>query len=245
MYTRKADLDVASRSERADSEMSVSMVVAAPNSCAIKADLALVERATDQIRIILAKTVGRAMDEVGQYLLREFYDNNPDAYYSKSHSKHASLALLAQRCQTMELPVRQTFLANALQIAIFSRQLPASSPFMSLPPSHRVELLKVGSPERADALAAKAIESRMSVKKLRDAVRKEREKNKSTRGRKPTPLVLKTLRVCMKALRDDVTGRLTFKRDDVDELSEEQLEDARSIADTLTKRIEEVMKLLG
>ena len=96
-----------------------------------------------------------------------------------------------------------------------SRQLPDGSSFLQLPASHRVELLRLRSADRVEVVAATAVEKRLTVKKIRDVVRKEREKTKSSRGRKPTPSLLRALNGCVRALRDESTGRLAFKRDDI------------------------------
>src|SRR4051794_21990649 len=54
-------------------------VVALPRS-AEKVDRELVEHAVSHIRDELAKTVTRGMDEVGRYLLKMFYDDDPELY---------------------------------------------------------------------------------------------------------------------------------------------------------------------
>jgi hypothetical protein len=108
-----------------------------------------------------------------------------------------------------------------------------------------VELLRLGSPDRIEQLAARAVEGSLPVRKLRDLVRKERDKTKGSRGRKPTPQALRALRSCVRDLRDESTGRLALRRDDIDRLSEAQLAEARSLVETLSKRVEELAKLLG
>ncbi|MBI5531160.1 MAG: hypothetical protein HY898_00490 [Deltaproteobacteria bacterium] len=213
--------------------------------CASVEDDALVKRASEQIRSILGATIARGLEEIGKVLLREFFNNDPALYRSTSHHKHVSLRLLVERCETMDPPVRRTTLANALQMACLIRELPSHSPFLSLPPSHRVELLRAGSPARVDELAGRVLESKMTVKKIRETLRKERGKSKSKRGRKPLPPIVRTLRAAIKMLRDDTTGRLIFRRDDVDALRQEHLAQARADIDVVAKRIEEFIKLLG
>jgi hypothetical protein len=244
-----AEVDVGVRPGRQSSELMKDDVEDRPvvmelPANAKRADPTLVDGVVGQIRGILALTVSRGMDEVGQLLLREFFDNNPTLYSSVSPTKHASLRLLMDRCETMDLPVRRTFLANALQLAVFTRNLPESSVFLQLPPSHRIELLRLRSADRAESLAAAAVEKKMTVKRVRDAVRKEREKTKSSRGRKPAPPIMKAIAACVKALRDESTGRLCFRRDDVTSLDPEQLLETRSMAANLSKRMDELAKLL-
>jgi len=147
-------------------------VVALPRS-AEKVDRDLVERAVSHIRDELTKTVTRGMDEVGRYLLQTFYDNDPELYFSASPSKHASLRLLIERCESMDFPVSRTFLANSLRMAAVSKDLPRAATFRRLPSSHRVELLRLKAPENVERLASKAISQKLSVQKLRALIQKE------------------------------------------------------------------------
>jgi hypothetical protein len=214
-------------------------------SCAVEEDEKLVTEAAVHIKRILAQTVQRSFEEVGQYLFATFYGSDAEAYFSMNQSKHASLRLLMDRCGTLELPVNKAFLARAIQMAVLLRQLPKQSRFLSLPTSHRLELLKVKSTDKVEQLAERAYEGNMTVQRLRDVVRKEVIRTKSTRGRKPIPTVLKALNACAKALRDEGTGRLALRRDDVAELNEEQFAEAQALADAISKRVDELLKLLG
>src|ERR1700748_3462418 len=81
--------------KRSASEIVVDMAL--PES-AEKVDRALVERSVEDIREIIAKTVSRGQDEVGRYLLKEFFDNDPSIYLASGPAKHASLAKLIDRC---------------------------------------------------------------------------------------------------------------------------------------------------
>lgn len=213
---------------------------------ATKADKELVERSVAEIRNILAQTLTRGMDEVGQHLLREFYDDDPALYHSASPNKHASLRLLLDRCESIDLPVSRTFLANALRMAAMTKALPRSASFLRLPPSHRVELLRVKEPERVERLASKVVEAKLSVQKLRKLVQKEdaRKDETPTRGRKRTPEVIRSIESCLRALRDEETGRLLFRRSDISQLNEEQLERGQAALATLEKRVAELRRLL-
>lgn len=221
-------------------------VVALP-AAAEKADKALVDRAISHIRDVVAKTVARGLDNVGSYLLREFYDDDPVLYLSSSPSKHASLSLLIQRCESLELPVSRTFLANALRMAVVTKQLPRAATFHKLPPSHRVELLRVRAPETLERLASKVVEGKLSVQKLRTLVQKEQEKGKdaSGRGRKRSPEVLKAIEACLRVLRDEETGKLLFHRSDVTEMTDEQQAKADAALRSLEKRVADLRRILS
>jgi hypothetical protein len=227
-------------------EPAIAEIVVLPASAA-KADKALVERAVSHIRDVVAKTVARGLDDVGSYLLREFYDDDPALYLSASPSKHASLSMLVERCESLELPVSRTFLANALRMASVTKQLPRAATFHKLPPSHRVELLRVRAPEKLERLASKVVEGKLSVQKLRTLEQKEQDRSNeaSGRGRKRSPEVLKAIESCLRVLRDEETGKLLFHRSDVAELTDEQQARADAALKSLEKRVAELRRILG
>lgn len=206
-------------------------------------DERLVDQAVEDLQAILAETVSRGMEQIGTYLLDAFYSGSPDAYLSTTPSKHASLNLLMQRCETLELPIRRTALSNALRVAAFSRSLPKGAQFNKLPPSHRVELVRVGDPERVEAIAARAVDEDLSVAKVRELVREEQPKPKT--GRPRTPPALKMLDACVRQLTNTETRRLALKKSDVKEMDDEDRAEARARLDTLKRRIEAMEKLLG
>ena len=213
---------------------------------ATKQDEKLVNKAAKQIRDILARTVSQGLEEVGNYLLDTFYEGNPELYQSLKPSKHASLTLLEERCETLELPVSRTFLANAIGVAVMTKHLPKSSSFLKLPPSHKTELLGISTPEKAENLAAKVREGKLTVQKLRELVRKERAKGKKNpQGRKPTPTIVRVLTSCAKLLRDQATGRLVFRKADFAELTDDQREEVKELLLLFQKRLEEIQKHLG
>jgi len=243
----RTEANVARRTEESPTE---AIVVAeqepALPASATKQDEKLVDKAAKQIREILARTVAQGLEEVGTYLLDTFYEGKPELYQSLKPSKHASLSLLEERCETLDLPVSRTFLANAIGVAVMTTHLPKSSSFLKLPPSHKTELLGISTPEKAENLAAKVLEGKLTVQKLRELVRKERAKGKKNpQGRKPTPTVVRVLTACAKLLRDQATGRLVFRKADFAELTPEQVEEVKELRDTILKRMEEVQKHLA
>jgi hypothetical protein len=232
--------------KREDDQTASATLLVLPKS-AEKADRDLVERSVAHIRGLLAKTVTRGMEEVGRYVLREFYDDDPELYLSASPNKHASLRLLIERCESLDFPVSRTFLANALRMAAVTKELPRSASFHRLPPSHRVELLRIKAPEQVERLAAKAVEARLSVQKLRALVQKEGDRTRSgaVRGRRRTPEALKAIEACLRALRDEATGRLLFRRSDIDQMTEEQVARGQAAVAMLEKRVTELRRLMG
>ena len=212
-----------------------------------KIDRELVDRSVKVVREIVAKTVARGQDEIGQYLLQEFFGDDPHVYAASGPAKHASLRKLLDRCESMELPVSRTFLLNALRIAAAAKQLPRQSTFVQLPPSHRVELLRVKAPEKREKLATRALESKLSVQKLRTMIDKaeQRDTERPGRGRLPAPAVLKAVEGCLRLLRDEETGKLLFKRGDAAQLTEEQRARAGAAFKVLEKRIADLARILA
>jgi hypothetical protein len=232
--------------KRDASDSADATAVVLPKSAA-KVDRELVERTVSHIRDVLAKTVTRGMDEVGRYLLQTFYDDDPELYLSANPNKHASLRLLMERCDSMDLPVSRTFLANALRMAAVMKELPRAATFHQLPPSHRVELLRIKAAENVERVASKAVSQKLSVKKLRALIQKEAERSGagSVRGRKRAPPVLRAIEACLRALRDEETGRLLIRRSDVDDMTEEQVARAQTVLASLEKRVTDLRRLLG
>lgn len=212
-------------------------------ACALKEDWQLVDEAAARLKALAFNTMVKGVADMGAYLLDTFYDGDPELYRSAAPGKHASLRLLMERCESVDVPVSRTLLARALMIAARIREMPSNSVFSTLPPSHQAELVRIRSIEKIERLAERARSDGMSVIRLRAAVRKAVPK--SNRGRKPTPTVLRVLETCVRGLRDDETGRLSIRKEQVLDLNEEQLAHARDMAGILLRRTEELAKLLG
>jgi hypothetical protein len=151
------------------------------------------------------------------------------------------------RCESIDLPVSRTFLLNALRLAAGGRQLPRSSTFAQLPPSHRVELLRVKVPEKREKLASRAMQAKLSVQKLRTLVDKaeQRDEEHPGRGRLPSPAALKAIEGCLRLLRDEETGKLLFSRHDIAQMTEEQRARAEAASKVLEKRVADLRRILG
>jgi hypothetical protein len=212
-----------------------------------RVDKVLVDRAITHIREVLAKTVTRGLDEVGRYLLKEFFDDDPEVFFASGPNRHASLRKLIEQSESIDLPVNRTFLVNALRVAVVGKALPESATFNRLPPSHRVELLRVREPAALARLAGRAVDGKLSVLKLRALVQKAvvRQKESPGRGRTAKPAVLKVVDGCLRLLRDEETGKLLLTRSDVLKMTDEQQELAKATFKALDKRVSELRRILG
>ena len=142
--------------------------------------------------------------------------------------------------------MRSQNLANARTAAAISKDLPRGATFRRLPSSHRIELLRLKAPENVERLASRAISQKLSVQKLRALIQKEVDRDSAGlgRGRKRTPQALRAIEVCLRALRDEQTGKLLVRRSHVDEMTEEQLVRAQTALAWLEKRVADLRRLL-
>ncbi|MGE0790072.1 MAG: hypothetical protein AB7S26_30645 [Sandaracinaceae bacterium] len=205
----------------------------------------LVEDAVTKIRGILGHTLAKGMEDVGAYLLKTFYDDDPGLYASASPRKHASLRTLMERCGTKDLPVSTTFLSNAIRMAIVSRQLPKGAAFGQLPVSHRVELLRLPTTEQIEDAAQDIIDDDdVTVRSLRDTVTKMLGRGGSGRGRPRTPPVVRAVNQVAAALRKEESWHLAFQRADIDALDDgkrAELEETVERVSTLLGRLQKLL----
>lgn len=215
---------------------------------ASSASTALVDRATRDIRAILARTLARGMDEIGTYLLDTFYRGDPDEYRSPTSPRHLSLRVLAERCGTIDLPVSITFLSTSLRIAALGRALPASSAFTKLPMSHRVELLRLPEPA-VEATAAKALAEAMSVRTLREEVTAtlasapaDPDEPAKRRGRKPAPEIVKLVKGLDRLI--TTSPAASTRKKDLGHLSRAQRTELRDALARAERQLAELRELL-
>ena len=148
---------------------------------------------------------------------------------------------------TVAWKMKRATMGDVARLAAVSKELPREATFRRLPSSHRVELLRLKVPENVERLASKAISGKLSVQKLRALIQKEVERTSaaSDRGRKRTPTVVRAIEACLRAVRDEETGRLLFRRSDIDNITEEQVARAQTALASLEKRVADLRRLLG
>ena len=206
------------------------------------ADEKLVQESVKHIRKVLEETVIKGATEVGNYLFEKFFDSDVERVRSHDPQKNASFRLLAEKCGTPDLPVSKTWLSNAVGVAVMCKGLPSGASYRQLPPSHQTVLLPLREPKRVEVIAERAVNKEFSVRDLRDVVQKEVAKNKDEgRGRPPKPLIVKTLDRSLKLFTLE-SGRKSFSKKDVRDLS---AEDATHARDTALELMASLKKLLA
>jgi hypothetical protein len=209
------------------------------------ADSSLVAEAALWIRSKVAATVKRGAMEVGEYVLGKFFLNSPDLVRSKDPRKSASFRALANRCGTPELPVSKTWLNNAVGIALMTRLLPEKDQaFRALPPSYQESLLPLVDPVQVERVAKQASVKKMTFRQLRQLVAKERAKMTTPRTKSVAmPRLLELLESWLRCLDID-HDRSSIARANVEELSEEQREQALRQVSRLIDALECLVRLL-
>jgi len=209
-------------------------------------DEKLVEQAVTFIRKTLAETLYKGATTVGDYVLESFFDNDPARVRSKNPQKNASFRSLAEKCGTADLPISKSWLHNAVGVAVMRRLLPeGSTAFKQLPPSHQATLLPLREPAKVEKLATRAVDKKLSMRDLREIVDGEVAKAKEgeTRGRRPTPVILKTLNRSLKIFTLE-GGKRSFTKAMVEELDEEQTKNALKSAQGLMDRLKDLVEKL-
>ena len=203
-------------------------------------DMALIQEVEAEIRVLHDETVSKGIDAIGDLLLDKFFDGDP-ARCREGHGSHVSLTVLLGRCQSIGLPVRRTFLSNALQLASFRARMPEAIAARALPPSHRIELLPLKVLTQIEALAKAAVEGRFTVLRLRKAVDDARG---LVRKRRPRPL-FKLAHDFVARSSDEATGKLAFTAEDFARLSPDAWAQAKAMMRALMGRAGEIDALLG
>lgn len=205
-------------------------------------DEKLVAEAAKHIKKTLEETVIRGTVEVGSYLFEKFFDNDIERVRSHNPQKNASFRTLAERCGTPDLPVSKTWLSNAVGVAVICKALPDSAAYKHLPPSHQTVLLPLREPKLVEAMAERAVKQDLPVSKLRPLVQqKVAAKKEEGRGRPAKPLIVKTLDRSLKLFTLE-SGRKSFTKRQVSELSED---DAKHVREAATELMESLKKLLA
>ena len=217
-----------------------------PESVVIsKQDQKMVDEACQEISSILEKTLFKGTIEVGQYVLKTFFDDDPKVARSRGRKKGASFRLLTDRCDTGALPVSKSWLHSAVGLAIQDRELVGhGGAYQQLTPTHRVRLLPVKSPDEVDRLAQEVLEEELTTRQLQERVA-EVVANQPRRpgGRRPKNPLVKALERASRTFTID--GKpMPIRAREVKALEEQDARQALEAARVLSKKIEEVVKKL-
>lgn len=198
-------------------------------------EVELVRVAAAWITDRIASTLKRGAQEVGEYVLKTFFMDDPAFARSRDPQKNASFRVLAEKCGTPELPVSRTWLNNAVGIALVIRQLPKNArAFRLLPPSYQQTLLPLRDPIKVEMIAKHTATRELTFRQLRCLVAEERMKEHHQR--KPVPRILKILNRSAKILSPNNGG----VSEEIGQLAENQRRRARRLVEDLTRTLQEL-----
>ncbi len=204
----------------------------------------LLDEAVDHLnRIYVAKGL-EAAREIGEYVLRAFFDGDLKAFHAKGR-KQMSFRRLAGR---QDLLPSYSHIYNCVAVVEQLRQLPKDIG-EALSVSHHKALFTVRNPGDKRALADRAVEQKMTVRALRKAVAESLHESgqRSKAGRPPLPSCVKGFRKVIRAIEtidEPTTGEPLFahftleeSRDLLAEL-DDKLEQLASARRAMQERIE-------
>jgi len=209
-------------------------------------DHKLVDEAATWITAKIAVTLRLGAQAVGEYVLDRFFGTDPGLVQSRNPYKNASLRALAKKCGTPELPISRTWLTNAVGVAAMIRRLPSTArAFKELPPSYQESLLPLRDPNEVERMANEVASRDLTYRELRRVVAEERAKipRKDSRGRPPTPVIIKFLGKLLKGFPSD-RNRPAFTKADMEELDEDQRKFAVNSARLLQERLHDLVRKL-
>lgn len=206
-------------------------------------DKHLVQESMVFIRTTLEHTLNKGVTEIGDHVLKKFFGDDPERVRSRNPNKNASFRLLTENCGTADLPISKSFLQRAVAVAVMRKLLlGGGTAFKQLPPSHQATLVPLREPEKVEKLAGKALSKKLSLRDLSALVTDElAKKEPDGRGRKPRPVIVKTLSRSVKLFTLE-SGRRSFTKAQVDELTDE---DAKAALKTAKSLVESLNKLIG
>ena len=140
-----------------------------------EADIALVEKAYEKLSTIIIKHLSEAMNEVGDYLIKEFYADDYKRVHSNSPVKEQSLNQLIQKLhQNEESSPSKTWIYNAVNLVADERyfQEIAFSVYGNLGRSHKVYLTHVRNMEEKKKLIEESVKKNYTVARLREEIAK-------------------------------------------------------------------------
>ena len=173
--------------------------------------------------------------QIGDYLLANFFDNDPQQVSSQNPNKSVSFRRL---CERPDLPFTEGALRRFIQVSINFRLLPEKQATLLLPSHHSV-LYQVADPQERRDIGIRAARDQVSVRKLRQMVR-GKGRRKPGGGRKPDSAFSKNWRHLVAILESlaDETEREGF----LDSCRDSEIKgDCRRIRDMLTQIVDKVV----
>ena len=178
--TSETDTETAAPdTEGEQGEESVGALIATENlqdtaAVEAKADEDLVEEAYKTIESIVVQHFTKTMEEVGEYLIKNFFDDDVERALSQNPTKKKSLGkLIAKLRSEGEGSPSRTWIYNSVKLVADKRYFEKNDvkEYSKLKHSHRVYLTHVKDMETKKGLVIETVENGYSVAQLRERIR--------------------------------------------------------------------------
>jgi hypothetical protein len=151
-------------------------------------DQALIDESVKIINDIVVKTMYKGSLEIGQYLLKHFFNDDIKLASSKNPNKPVSFKAL---CKRTDLSVHPSTLSRMVRVASQERYFVENSVNTeNLSYSHKIEFTKLDNDKKKLQLVKKCITETISCRKLAEDILAIRQK--SRKETEPSPLKLIT-----------------------------------------------------
>ena len=144
-----------------------------------QADEILVEEAYKELSDIVVRRWSQAMEEVGEYLISKFYNDDLESVKNNKPANEKSLYQLIQKIQgDRDNAPSKSWIYNAINLAADKKQfeLENYSKYNELGLSHKVSLTHVKDITKKKELIEEAIENSYSVEKLKERINENKGK---------------------------------------------------------------------
>lgn len=190
-----------------------------------------------------ANETAKSLVDIGEYLLKTFFDNDISKVEDRAPRKGISLRKIAEHKDIM---FSYRSLANAMQLAA-QNHLFSGAKFMNLTESHRLLLLSVNEEDKKLAFAEMSVKEKLSYRGLREVLIKEKYITPRGRGAlfageresEPEDDAFKDF---FKPIDRLVKMNFAIDKIELDRLSDDQIQSMTKLKDRLEKILAKVEK---
>ncbi len=224
-------------------------------------DIDLVEKAYQNLSQIFSNHIESAMQEAGNYLIKEFYDDDIELARNKKSPRNESLHQLIERLQNRSSGTpSKSWIYQSIGLVIQSHDIEKMDKdffqtFGKIPLSHKISLLPITKFEIKKDLINKIIDNNLSVRELEEL--KAKQQNASDRNislltllKNPKKLVSEDALkyINLDSLKKEPLNKLKkYKEKSIEKLNEFQtrLEEFQSEIEKNKSYIEQYKKLIS
>lgn len=198
-------------------------------------DQALVDKAVQKITEITSTHLSNMILEVGQYLIKEFFDGDLELARKKKGKKVESLhQVIQQIVQSGEKDYSKSWMYNSINLVLESKALESFHSYGKLSTSCKVLLLPIKDEKIKKELIEKTVKEKLSVSKLRDLIKKKKTDKKNFAS------FLKQV----KSVREKKVDKI-FEKYNVIKISDEEYEQIKEIIKHQIAKYQDIQLTIG